>query len=223
MSFRGCRYSADIFCYVCDEIFAKKAKKQCLSKCIRATKAYHAYFGMPVGDQDKRWAPHVICEYCHRTLEGCLRGEKRAMRFAILRIWREPSNHDSNCYFCMMDPSKRRKGKNGPPIEYLNIPSSAAPVPHNTSNLPVPNPPTKAQQMVAVESSEDSEMEEGEPSSSFGVRRRQRSQVNDVPYPNQEDINDLIQEMALTKSNAELLVSRLKQWDLLDNGVRITS
>ena len=26
--------------------------------------------------------------------------------------------------------------------------------------------------------------------------------------------------MALTKSNAELLVSRLKQWDLLDNGVR---
>ena len=27
----------------------------------------------------------------------------------------------------------------------------------------------------------------------------------------------------MTKSNAELLVSRLKQWDLLDNGVRITS
>ena len=29
--------------------------------------------------------------------------------------------------------------------------------------------------------------------------------------------------MALTKSNAELLISRLKQWDLLDEGVRITS
>ena len=42
-------------------------------------------------------------------------------------------------------------------------------------------------------------------------------------YPNQEDINDLIREMALTKSNAELLISRLKQWDLLDEGVRITS
>ena len=45
-----------------------------------------------VGDQDKRWAPHVICDYCRRTLEGWLRGEKRAMRFAISRIWREPSN-----------------------------------------------------------------------------------------------------------------------------------
>lgn len=41
-------------------------------------------------------------------------------------------------------------------------------------------------------------------------------------YINQEDINDLIREMALTKSNAELLISRLKQWDLLDDSVRIT-
>ena len=84
--------------------------------------------------------------------------------------------------------------------------------PHNTSDLHVPNPPTKAQQMVAVESSEDSEMEEGEPFSSFGVRRRQRSRDERCAYyPNQEDINDLIREMALAKSNAELLVSRLKQ------------
>ena len=101
--------------------------------------------------------------------------------------------------------------------------SSIALVPHNTSDLPVPNPRTKAQQTVAVESSEDSEMEEGEPSSSFGVCRRQRSRDERcIYYRNQEDINDLIREMALTKSNAELLVSRLKQWDLLDNGVRIT-
>ena len=146
------------------------------------------------------------------------------MRFAIPRIWREPSNHHSDCCFCMVDPSKRRKGKNAPPIKYPNIPSSMAPMPHNISDLSLRNPPTKAQQMVAVESSEDSEMKEGEPSSSFGVRRRQRSRDERCPYyPNQEDINDLIRKMALTKSNAELLVSRSKQWDLLDNGVRITS
>ena len=145
------------------------------------------------------------------------------MRYAMLHIWREPSNHHSDCYLCLMDPSKRRKGKT-PLLLNTNIPSSIAPVPHNTSNLPVPNPPQKAQQMVAVESSEDSEMEVGEPSLSFGVRRCQRSGDERCPYyPNQEDINDLIGEMALTKSNAELLVSRLKQWELLDKGVRFTS
>ena len=119
------------------------------------------------------------------------------MHFAIPRIWRDPSNHRSDCYFCMVDPSKRRKGKNAPPTEYLNIPSSIAPVPHNTSDLPVPNLPSKAQQMIAVESSEDSEMEEGAPSSSFGVRRRQQSRDERCPYyPNQESINDLNREMA---------------------------
>ena len=36
--------------------------------------------------------------------------------------------------------------------------------------------------MVAVESSEDSEMEEGEPSLSFGARRRQQSRDERCPY-----------------------------------------
>ena len=175
---------------------------------------------MPAGDQNKQCTTQVICEYCRRTLEAWLRGEKRALRFATPRIWREPSNHHLGCYFCMVDPSKRREGKSASPIEYPNIPSSIASVPYNTSDLPKSNPPTKVQQMVAVKSSEDSEMEEGEPSSSVGVRRRQRS----CPYyPNQEDINNLIREMVLTKSIAELFVSRLKRWDLLDNGVQITS
>src|SRR6218665_2707815 len=31
-------------------------------------------------------------------------GEKRAMKFAIPRIWRQTTDHSSNCYFCMVDP-----------------------------------------------------------------------------------------------------------------------
>ena len=34
---------------------------------------------------------------------------------------------------------------------------------------------------------------------------------------------DLIRKLALTKSSAELLISRLKEWDLLDDSVRVTS
>ena len=109
MTASGCKYSADSFCYVCGEFFAKRAKEHCLSNCIHAAEAYLHYFGMPVGDQDKQWAPHVICDYCRRTLEGWLRGEKRAMHFASSHIWREPSNHYTDCYFCMVDPTKRRE------------------------------------------------------------------------------------------------------------------
>ena len=70
MTVRGGKYSADSFCYVCGEFFAKRAKKHCLNNCIRVGDACLAYFGMPVGDQDKRWAPHVMRDYCRRTLKG---------------------------------------------------------------------------------------------------------------------------------------------------------
>ena len=96
--------------------FLQREQKHCLSNCIRG-EAYLAYFGMPVGDQDKRWTPHVICDYCRCTLEGWLRGEKRAMRFAIPRIWREPLDHHTDCYFCMVDPTKRKR-------ERMHLPSS---------------------------------------------------------------------------------------------------
>ena len=112
MTARVCKYSADSFCYVSNKSFAKRAKKYCLSNCIRAGEAYLHYFGMPVGEQDKRWAPRVICGCSHRTLEASLRGEKRSIHFAIPRIWREPSNHYTDCYFCIVNPIKRRKEKN---------------------------------------------------------------------------------------------------------------
>jgi hypothetical protein len=37
-----------------------------------------------------------------------------------------------------------------------------------------------------------------------------------------KDLNDLIRDLDLTKSNAEVLTSRLKQWNLLDESVQVT-
>ena len=95
------------------------------------------------------------------------------MRFAIPCIWREPLNHYTGCYFCMVDPTKRIKGKNAPPSGYSNIPSFIAPVPHNTTDLPVPQPLTRNQIYSAETSSEDSKKEEGAPSS-CAIRKRHR-------------------------------------------------
>ncbi|XP_066451739.1 uncharacterized protein [Eleutherodactylus coqui] len=210
MASRSCKHPADSFCYVCGEFLKTRAKKSSVQASQRMCEAYKAYFGMPVGDQDKTWAPHFICENCKRTLEGWYRGEKRAMRFAIPRIWREPTDHTSNCYFCMVDPSKRRSGKNAQPVVYPDIPSSIAQVPHS-SEFPVPTPPAAKKQLRSYESSQsDSEENEAADLTDTAADR--------VPYfPNQHDLNDLIRDLGLTKSNAELLTSRLKQWNLLDN------
>ncbi|KAL6461702.1 hypothetical protein MHYP_G00298470 [Metynnis hypsauchen] len=177
--------------------------------------AYKAYFGMPVGDQDKPWAPHFTYEHCKKTLEGWYRGEKRAMHFAVPRIWREPTDHSTNCYFCMVDPSKRRTGKNATSVTYPDIPSSIAPVPHcpepctNTSRQS--NTTFRRKQQVSRSATQE-DVEDHDFSSCADEEQKPY-------YPNQKDLNDLIRDLGLTKSNAELLTSRLKQWNLLDESV----
>ncbi|KAM5164259.1 uncharacterized protein ACMZJ9_006770 [Mantella aurantiaca] len=214
MASRGCLRSADAFCYVCGHFIKTRARKYSVKACRKMCEAYKAYFGMPVGDQDKSWAPHVTCEYCKKTLEGWYRGEKRAMKFAIPRIWREPTDHSNNCYFCMVEPTKRRTGKNVPQIVYPDIPSSIAPVPH-CPQLPVPTPPTRDRSSSGDNSKSDSEEDTGDLECDFTDADDEKR-----PYfPNQKDINDLIRDLGLTKSNAELLTSRLKQWNLLDESV----
>ena len=135
------------------------------------------------------------------------------MKFAIPRIWREPTNHTKDRYFCMVDPSKHRTGKNAPAIAYHSIPSSIAPVPHS-DQLPVPIP-TRFLDPVSVNESATDEDDITIDDYVLNSNLKKKKPY----YPNQKDLNDLIRDLGLTKSNAELLTLRLKQWNLLDDSV----
>lgn len=88
-------------------------------------RAYFLYFWPAVGDQEKMG--HFSCELCTKSLERWLRGKKKKMRFAPPRIWREPTNHHDDCFFCMVDVSGRKSDKNSAEsIHYPDIPSSIA-------------------------------------------------------------------------------------------------
>ena len=138
-SSRICKLSPDSFCYVCGYYIGPKQVKSAITLGTKFAKAYHAYFGMPIGDQDKSWAPHFCCGSCRSTLEGWLRGSRKCMPFAIPRIWREPINHHDDCYFCMVDISKFKKVGDRMNISYPSIPSSIVPVSH--CELLIPSPP----------------------------------------------------------------------------------
>ena len=68
-------------------------------------RAYEAYFGMKLGDQDKSWAPHKVCKHYTETLCFWIQGKVSLMRFGVLMVWCEHKNHHDDCYFCMVDMS----------------------------------------------------------------------------------------------------------------------
>src|SRR6218665_3604218 len=143
---------------------------------------------------------------------GWYRREKRAMKFAIPRIWPQPTDHSSNCYFCMVDPTKRRTGKNAPQIVYPDIPSSIAQY-HTAQSCLFPIPRRGISHLQETAASQILEIQ----------LRFHRCVEERRPYfSNQKDANDLIRDLGLTKSNAELLISRHKQWKLLDESVQVT-
>ena len=116
----------------------------------------------------------------------------------------------------MVDPSKRRTGKNAPAIVYPSIPSSIAPGPHS-DQLPVPIP-TRSQDPVSAD--EPATDEDDITIDDYVLNSNLEEKI--PYYSNQKDLNDLIRDFGLTKSNAELLTSRLKQWNLLNDSVQIT-
>ncbi len=121
-------------------------------------KANHLYFGYNIGDQDKKWAPHICCNTCATNLRQWLNRKRKCMPFAVPFTWREPTDHTSNFYFCMMPPvgkglSKKKKQF----VQYPNIPSAICPVPHR-EGLPVPDAP----ESFSLESDEEDDEEENE-------------------------------------------------------------
>ncbi|XP_076314716.1 uncharacterized protein LOC143227058 [Tachypleus tridentatus] len=122
------------------------------------------------------------------------------MKFTITRIWREPSDHSRNCYFCMVDPSQRRAGKNASAIMYPDLPSSIASVLH-CSELRGPTPPERKQPSSEESSKSEEEVDVEDPDYNFRGAASERNPY----YPNHKDLNDLIRDLCPTKSNAETI------------------
>ena len=97
------------------------------------------------------------------------------------------------------------------------------PVPHS-DDLPVPKPPVNKDLL----SSSDKEMPSREDSAeSISLEDIQSiysgTSGNEQHWIMQEDLNDLARDLYLSKQQSELLASRLKQWNLVQEDVRITS
>ena len=140
------------------------------------------------------------------------------MPFAVPVVWREQSDHVTDCYFCMTAIrgfSRKNKSK----ISYPVCKSAIKPVSHSP-DLPVPQPPAEKKDSLSVNAGKStttvSEKEHIELDPSF-------QHVSAPLFINQERLNDLVRDLYLSKEKAEILGSRLQQWNLLEQGTTISS
>lgn len=207
---RGCKNSPDTFCYVCGS-FVPIRQQRNITEFVK--KAYYAYFGIKLGDQDKPWAPHTACRTCIEQLRQWVNGERTALPFGIPMVWRQPTDHSTNCYFCSVNV-KGFNSRNKSSIVYpSNIPSAILPVPHGP-DVPVPQRPEHLQDCPSSESECDPEVAFPTSDCDFSPKG-----VGKEPKLfEQSALNDFVRDLGLTKESAEILGSRLRERNMLAPG-----
>ena len=150
---------------------------------------YHAYFDCKLGDQDKSWAPHIVCKSCVENLRQWYNDKSKWMPFGVPVIWREQTDHVSTCYFCTTNVKGFCK-KNKHRIEYPNIPLTMHPVSHS-DGVEVPVPPSTLDETLTqsdLTSSEDD------------IDDIYESSYSRTPkLMSQSDLDDLVRDLDLLK------------------------
>ena len=124
-------------------------------------------------------------------------------------VWREPTNHVTDCYFCAVDVTGINR-KNWYSLKYPDLQSARRPVAH-CDEIPVPIfgelPDISDEDASSVEGHEDEEA----------------VLEDDAPHPfSRKELNDLVRDLSLSKDFAELLASRSKEKNFLSESARIS-
>jgi hypothetical protein len=117
---RKCVNNPNSFCYICGQ-YTIKGQKRNITPLIKSLCL--VYFNMRLGDQDKKFAPHILCKTCVENLRQWYKGLLPSMSFGIPIVWREQINHFDNCYFCVCKVSGFNT-KNKKHIVYPCLPSA---------------------------------------------------------------------------------------------------
>ncbi|XP_073532722.1 uncharacterized protein [Phyllobates terribilis] len=211
---RSCLNDPDSFCYICGEYTLPKHRRN-ITDFVK--KVYLAYFGVMLGDQDKFWAPHIVCKACIELLRKWSRGQRKSFKFGVPMVWREQKNHHDDCYFCAVQVqgfNKHKKRK----WEYPTMESARRPVPH-CEDVPVP----VFTMLPDLPPPDDDEMQGMELSISSGSEPEYEGSFRTPTQFTQGELNDLIRDLNLSKSASELLASRLSEKNCLTPGTKITS
>lgn len=192
-------------CHICG-LFTIKKQARNLSPDI--CENYKLYFGFEL--VQSVWSPNICCGSCSCNLRNWRFSRGRGLKFGVPMIWSEPKPHDGNCFFCQLPNLTGKKATDRHKIVYPSVKSVQLPIPHN-NDLPVPAVPEEGADVETDREDVDTyEVEDDfEDDPSFVPQ-----DTDEIHKPSQEELNDFCRDLNLPKDKSEMLVSRLKQWNL---------
>ena len=153
-------------------------------------------------------------------LRDWTKGKRKRLPFSIPMTWREPTNHKTDCYFCLVN-TKGIEKKNRHKISYPSIPSAIQPTLHSDElQIPVfkgflPSEDAGSdQEQETADETQEILPEFGDPSYET-LRSLTRQQFS------QPDLNDLVRDLGLSKNAAEVLASRLQEKNQLSHTTKV--
>lgn len=197
------------FCFVCG-LFTPKNKSRAVSKSFKL--AYTKYFNKKI--RNKIWfIPEIVCSYCYSGLMTWLPlsttdKEHNALKYRSPVNWLYQNNHiKESCYFCKSEPfTKKLKYASRESICYYN---STKVVPADKKN--------KAKE-VPINVEADDFIEK------YGDKEfKNLDKTSELHLITQNDFDNLVRDTNLSIRNAELLASRLQQWNLVAKDFRVSA
>lgn len=182
--------------------------------------AFEKYFGRPI--QRGWYVPKNVCPTCHSAIMDWANGGRSHIAYESPVLWKEPTSRE-NCYFC----TSSLRGARMPRRKQLQygVQTFALPAVPYCAESHVPRGPL----VEALFRRSDRSI------SGLDLTVAQDSSVSDPSYrppesPNRQPVlitqgrlNDLVRDLRLPKELAELLASRLGQWNLLEAGARVSA
>ena len=163
------------------------------------------------------YTTHILCKPCVEKLRLWTK-HKAVMNFGIPMLWREPKNHIDDCYFCIVNVQGFNK-KNKHSLKYPNLDSALRPIPHCDETIPIP----VFKGLPELEEEETTSSDDTLANETIEEEFRPDNSTLGIPYLfNQMMLNDLIRDLSLSKEDAELLASGLKESNILSPGTRVT-
>ena len=162
--------------------------------------------------QDKKWAYHVCCISCATILREWLNNKGRSLPFALPVTRREPTDHLTDWYFCIVPPLRHGLTKKDCQLSYYFTCYS-----NSTTHWRPPSSSTTAAVYTYFRFRWRAYWKTREDTSTFTSTDADFTadlQFKEFHLITQKELNDLIRDFDLPKSKVELLVSSLNNGNI---------